>query len=309
MSSRADPVHRGGPAARVPSVDANPTSEPVPGGLPLGGAGVAALALGRMRRLWGFQLGFAAIAAACVGFCAWTAWFPVIAATAAALPDRIGLDDGRLEWPPEEGRILSQNSFLGVAVQPGDLEVAGQTADFQLVLRPESFRWTSLLGRVSVPYPVGYVAWSGRVVASAWWGAWSWVAVLALMLGVAAGVIASWWFLATLYTLPTLVLMTLFRRPLGGAVAWRLASAALFAGTLVVSGTIIMYSLQFIRVPGLLVGYALHLVVGWIWIAWGVLKLPRTRPPKGPSPFEEPSPTPKPGKPSKVRKSSNPFTG
>lgn len=307
MSFRGDPVHQEGTPGRLLAVDANPTAESTPRGLPWGGAGVAALALGRMRRLWGFQLLFASLAAVCLGFCAWTAWFPVVTATVAALPDRIGLVDGRLEWPPETGRVLYQNSFLGVAVQTGETEVAGQTADVQLVLRPDSIRWTSLLGRFSASYPGGIAARSGRVVASAWWGAWSWVVLLGLMVGLAAGVIASWWFLATVYTLPTMLLMALFRRPLGGAVAWRLAAAAMFAGTLVVSASVVFYALQFIRVPGLLAGYALHFAVGWMWTFWGVLKLPRSRPSAIPSPFSEPPPARKSPTAGKSRKASNPF--
>lgn len=245
----------------------NSDDRPIPL-MPFAGQGMARLALAPLRHLWAAQWLYALIGAGAIGFCAWTAFFPVVSSSVTGLPEVVSIDGGLLEWPVgRPDQLLAQNSFLSVAIQSGEFEVPGQTADIQVVFQKRGIRFSTLLGRTIVLYPETIAAQSGKVLATAWWGAWSWVVLLGLMAVSALGIVASWWLLATVYAPFTSLWLLTLRRPAHLGLAWKLAASALLPASLVVAASVLGYGILMIRVPGLLIGYALHLFAGVMAIA------------------------------------------
>jgi hypothetical protein len=57
--------------------------------------------------------------------------------------------------------------------------------------------------------------------------------------------------------------------------AWRLASAALLPGTLVVAGAIILYGCAVVDLVGLSFFAAVQIIMGWVYLIGGACKAPR----------------------------------
>src|SRR4029077_7554502 len=57
--------------------------------------------------------------------------------------------------------------------------------------------------------------------------------------------------------------------------AWRLAGAALMPGALVMSGAIVLYGLAALDLMRLTLAFAVHLVIGWVYLFLSLPFLPR----------------------------------
>jgi len=242
--------------------------------LPLSGSGVAVLARGRMVTLWRTQILVAMAAAAVTGFFVWTSWFPVIARSFGGWPDIVTVEGGQLNWSKPEAKNLAENGFLSLSVEVDSPLVFGQTADLQITGRRFAVILEGLFGSIQIPYPTSLRLETGRVVGTAWWGAYSWVVLLGTLVASIVWLIVIWWVLSTLYTpIAVIWLVVLKRRPTLG-LAWRLAAAGLLFGSLWMSVCLFLYAVHVIQMPGLIAGFGLHLLVGWVWMLWGALCIP-----------------------------------
>jgi hypothetical protein len=242
--------------------------------LPLSGGGVAVLARGRIGTLWRTQLLVAVTAAAVAGFFVWTSWFPVIATSFAGWPDVVRVEQGELNWSKPEAKNLAENGFLSLSVEVDSPLVMGQTADVQITGRRFAVILEGLFGSIQVPYPASLRFETGRVVGTAWWGAYSWVVLLAGLIAIIVWLIAIWWVLSTAYAPVAVIWLVLLKRRPTLGLAWRLAAAGLLFGSLWMSVCLLLYATHVIQMPGLIAGFGLHLLVGWIWMLWGAACIP-----------------------------------
>lgn len=244
---------------------------------PFTGAGLAAFADAQIGRVLSFQF----IASAAIGILLVIslrlAWVPVLEHAFPNLPESAPLLAGRLQWPDSVPVRLSENSWLGLVVQPtavpGPNEL-GQTADIQLQLRPTSLRVQGIFGHLEQPYPVGWQADLGRIPAMARWNAWRRPAMIFGGLSTTAALLLSWWTLATAYLPFVWLISRVMGRPVSALGSWKMASAALLVGATVGAAGIAAYATGAVRLPGLLISQFLHLPVGWIWLMWGILSRP-----------------------------------
>jgi hypothetical protein len=93
--------------------------------------------------------------------------------------------------------------------------------------------------------------------------------------GVIFTLFLSWWLLSTLYCAPTWLVAYFKDRQLTLVESWRLAGASLIPGALLLSAAILAYSFTLIDLLSLLILFAIHLVLGWVYLGWGILALPR----------------------------------
>ena len=252
-----------------------PTEPPLPAWQPLTRRGVAAFARATMRRLLLVQFLFAVLSAGCVVWFLRTAWFPVVTEAIEQLPAEGEIRSGVLNWHGESPTALAQRHFLAFTV---DLDHAGDRrspAHIQIEFGRTNCLVISLLGVRSVPYPRSDVLSFGRADLEPLWGAWR----PALLGMAAAGVIAvlflSWAILASAYALPVYLTCLFGNRDLGLAGSWRLAGAALMPGALLMALAILAYGLGVLDLIRLGLAFALHLVLGWVFVAAGALSTPR----------------------------------
>lgn len=241
---------------------------------PLTPRGVAAFAGALSGRLMLVQFVFALLAAVAVTGFVHETWFPTIEQAIQKLPERGEIRSGRLDGSESSPRLLAEGRFLSVAV---DLEHSGAvrgSADVQVEFGRDSARVLSLFGFVDFAYPPAGVIGFNRPDVVPWWGAWSPVVLAGVFSGTVVGLLAAWAVLATLYCLPVWLLGFFANRALTLGGSWRLAGAALMPGALVLALAVFCYGAGFLDPPRLLVVFAAHLVVGWVYLGFSPLKLP-----------------------------------
>lgn len=278
---------------------------------PLTGHGLAAFADASGARILAFQAVLASLMALAV---VWSARQIVITTVEYALPnlpeEPAGIALRKMRWPDRVVRLLAQSPHLALAVDPEATGELGLNGDLQIELGHEALIVRGVLGQSTVGY------WSeldlplDRTSAVAAWGAWR--LPLLAVLGVVSAllVLATWWILATLYFLPAWLFGWLLRRRLSGSGAWRLCSASLWPAALIPGAALLMYATLWIRLPGLVVLWALHFPAAWVWLIWAVMSLPAGTSRDGdtrPNPFGHASPDGKRSRSAAAGRSRNPF--
>ena len=119
------------------------------------------------------------------------------------------------------------------------------------------------------------------------WGAWAAEILFLAAAAVTAGLLLSWWTLATLYFLPVWLLGFFTDRDLNFRECWKLSGAALLPGALLMAAGVLLYDLGWLDLVTLGFVFAAHFVLGWIYLFISQLFLPRISdtPQKG-NPFQ-----------------------
>lgn len=242
---------------------------------PLTPRGVAAFAFAPLRRLLLVQFVVALGVAAGVALLCYDRYVPVIAGAIEKLPAQSQVRWQRLEWHTNSPVMLAENRFLSLSV---DLERSGQlrsVAHVQFEFGRSNVVVHSLLGYVAVPYPQGWVMPANRETLQPLWGAW----LPGLLAGVIGGVMlwlfASWFALAVLYAGPLWLLGFFINRQLGLRGSLRLSGAALLPGALLMLAGISFYDLGVLDLVGMAFVFAMHLIVGCVYLVLGLIALPR----------------------------------
>jgi len=257
--------------------------------------GVAAFAYAPLTRLVVVELIVALIAAATVVWFLYRAWAPIVRQAIRQLPDQGEIRLQQLRLSPPLPELLAQNRYLSLVVDQGGQSREGLDADLQVRFCQERLEFCSLLGCVDLHYPKDWTVQFNRPELQPWWDArqtfilgWVGVAVAGMLLAV-------WAALATLYC-PVTWLIAYFRdRDASLAGSWKLSGAALMPGALLLTLGIFLYGADALDLIRLAVIAALHVVVGWAYVAvspMGLLGLseplpasanPFTTPPQDPT--------------------------
>ncbi len=274
--SRSGP---GDAAGQCGATSANASDDAIPvAWQPLTAPGVAAFAWAPLGRLLLVQLIVALLAAGIAVWFLHRCWFPTIGDAVRKLPSAGMLRSGTLEWSDSSPLGLAESRFLALVV---DLEHTGEArspAQVQVEFGRKDFKVISLLGSGQWPYPRDPTAPFNSTELVPWWGAWA-PAFLAMAAVLSmACLMVSWVCLATVYCLPAWIFAFFANRhcSLGGC--WRVAGAALMPGALFLLAVILIYGSGALDLVRLAVGGAAHVVIGWAYLFFGLLRLPQHRP-------------------------------
>ncbi len=235
---------------------------------PLTPRGVAAFAQAPLWRLVAVQLVVALLAASVTGWFLEEEWFTVARAAIRQMPDAGEIRSQRLEWHGSSPVKLAGNHFLGLGV---DLDHGGQLArESQVQLefgrRDLQIMVTPFPGRMVIDYPAGWRIAFNRPELDSRWGAWEPELVAGAGLAMVMGLLISWAVLATVYCVPVRLITLYENRDLNWGQSWRLSGAALMPGALFLTFGILVYGLSSMALVQLGVVFALHLVIGWIYL-------------------------------------------
>jgi hypothetical protein len=237
-------------------------------------AGIGRFAKTSLTRLFIVQMTFALLIAASVVWFVRAHWFPVAAQAIKQLPERAEISRAQLRWTGASPVVLAENRFLALSV---DLEHEGNArspAHFSIELGRKDFKIFSLFGYAKWKYPSGWVISLSRSDALPWWGAWS-IPVLAMAAAVVvAWLMVLWAVLASLRCWVVWVSAVFTDRVLNLSGAWKVAAAGLMPGAVLLTATIAGYGFVAYGLIGLIVLFALHLLVGWIFSLWALTKIP-----------------------------------
>ncbi|MGA2751123.1 MAG: hypothetical protein ABSG59_20335 [Verrucomicrobiota bacterium] len=238
--------------------------------------GVAAFANPRLGRLMLIELLVAVVFGTTLVWFVQRRYFPVIVQAIQRMPETARLEQGRLEGVPQT--LICESKFLAIAVTPDAALDIGQGADLQFQLRQTDFCVNSVYRPDwgwEIEYGGGATLNLRRSILEPWWGAWQPVIVAGVGAGVALMLPMVWAVLATIYVAPVKILAWFADRSLSWTGAWRLASAALMPGALVLAADVALYGTQAIDLVGLSFFFIAHLVIGWVYLVGGVCATPR----------------------------------
>jgi len=243
---------------------------------PFSGRGLAQFAGASVVRLAAFQAVFATVFGLVLAWSFGRIVPPTVQAALRSLPSAdAGIRSGFLRWPEPEPRVLAASPQLALVSDPTASGELGLNGDLQLELRRESVVLRGLLGSLRIPYPTDWDLPLDRAGAPAVWGAWR-LPLRTLMAGAAILLLpVIWWLLAAVYWLPAWGLGYLCARDLPAPGALRISVAALLPASLIPCLALAAYATLWIRAPGFLLLWMLHLPAGWLWLAWGILCRPR----------------------------------
>ena len=243
---------------------------------PLTPRGVAAFARAGFSRLLLVQFIVALLGAASVAWFFDDGCFPAIDAAIKNLPAAGEIRSGKLDWHGDSPQLLAEGRFLALDV---DLNHSGQihsTADVQIEFGKDSIRIFSLLpGYSEIFYVPDRPAPFNRTELEPLWGAWEMDILFIAAAAVTAGLLLSWWTLATLYFLPVWLLGFFTNRKLNFRASWKLSGAALMPGALLMAAGILLYHFGFLDLVSLGFVFAVHFALGWIYLFLSQLFLPR----------------------------------
>jgi hypothetical protein len=242
---------------------------------PITFGGVASFARASIGRLLIVQFMVALLVGGSVSCFLAVAWFPVVEKAIAGLPEKGTIRRGQLEWTGPTPSLLAEATFLSIAVDLGNSQPTGQSADVQVVLHRDGVHIRSLFGFLPIPYPRDWTIALNRVEVEPRWGAWQPFVLVGMGAGVVIGVILIWLVLATIYSFPLRLLTFYSDRDVSWLGCWRLAGAAQLPGALLMSGGILIYGFNRLSFIGLLFAWLLHVVIGWIYIGIAPARLSR----------------------------------
>jgi len=247
---------------------------------PLTPPGVAAFAAASPRRLMLLLVIFAFLAGVSLTAFLKSAWFPAIAEAAHNLPDVGYIRAGRLAWAGDSPVILTPNPWLSVTVDLHHEQALRLPSDLQVEFSSESVRFLSLAGYLDLPYPKGWIIVFNEPELGAWWNAWE--PFLAAGAGVltGTGLMLTWMFLGAAYAVPARVICRFVGHDVGYGAVWRVCCAAQLPGCLLMSFTLLLYSLRAIDLVQALFIAAAHLVVGWVYLFLALFFLPEPAEPR-----------------------------
>jgi hypothetical protein len=241
--------------------------------------GVAAFAGARMGKLLAAEFVTALMAATCVVWFLHRAYCPVILQAIQKMPDSARLSGGGLQGVPDT--VIAESKFLAIAARPRSGGFIGQDADVQVELRQNDFCAGSVFWPdwgLDFPYRQDIVLNLARSSLEPWWSAWQPVLLLAVGAATVLFLLLSWAVLASIYAVPAKFVAWYADRCLTWGGAWRLASAALIPGALMLTAAIILYSWSVIDLVGLSFFVALHFILGWVYVVGGSCKVTRLFP-------------------------------
>jgi hypothetical protein len=241
---------------------------------PLTPKGVATFAGSTFGRVLVVQFAFALLTAGMVVWFLSRNWIPVITEAIRQTPEQGEIRSGRLTWNGDSPVFLAENRFLAVAV---DLKHEGQArspAHVAVELGERDIKVYSLLGYFEGRYPSTWWLGFNRTEATPWWGAWVPPILGIVAILVIVTIMLCWSILATIYAGPAWLVGFFANRHLSLGGSWRLCGAALMAGCVLQTAAIFVYGLSILDLVRLVVAFALHFVVGWVYIWLSIRKLP-----------------------------------
>ena len=144
----------------------------------------------------------------------------------------------------------------------------------------------SLLGKLPIEYPRGYVIAFNRGELDPWWGAWAPFILAISALAVMFALMLTWALLALVYAPISWLVAFFANRELSFPGSYRLCGAALMPGALWMIASIALYGLGVMDLLRLLIATAAHFVIGWVYVVGAPFWRPRV-----------PDPSTKPGNP------------
>ena len=257
--------------------------------------GVAAFAHATFARVLLIEFIVALMAAAMLVWFLQTAWFPTIRLAIKTLALQGSIQHQELTYPATAPGLLAEGHFLAFLVNVGTDPSGGLASDFRVEFRPRRALVCSLAGCLALPYPKAGTFQFNRADLEPRWDAWEPILLGMAAVGMVFFLMLAWCALATFYSGLAWLAAYFADRELSWGGSWRLASASLMPGAVVLTAGLVLYGLTALDLLRFALLVPLHLLLGPGFTLASVFFLPRTAPAirLSANPFA-PAPTPPP---------------
>jgi hypothetical protein len=250
--------------------------------------GVAAFARASWGRLFLAQVAVAALCAASVVWFLGRCYSPVITQAIQKLPASACITNGGLAGIPDDQ--VSETKFLSISVTASQDPQLDHSADVQIALLLPYVQVSSLLssalGSLEFDYNRSSTLDLSRSHLEPLWGAWQPIVLAGAGIAVVLLLLPIWALLAVIYAPAAKFVAWFCDRQLSWPGAWRLASAALLPGALLLALGVLLYGRQTVDVFGLGFFQTVHFLVGWVYVLAAPVFAPRLSPaPTNRNPF------------------------
>jgi hypothetical protein len=246
--------------------------EPVKAWQPLTFGGIARYGHAWVGRVFFACLIVSILTASVVIWAVARAWLPVLEQSIARLPPGAEIRAGKLTAP--QPIQLAENLCLALSLDPVGEGMPPSLADVNVILGPRDIEFRSLFGMTKLPYRPEWTVQLSRADWEPKWAAWRPAVLANLFFGTMAALFATWIAFATLYALPVRIVAAILKRAVTLWGSWKLSLAGLLPAAILMTVAIVAYGLGQIRVLQLVVVWALHFIIGWIFIIGATFKLP-----------------------------------
>ena len=236
--------------------------------------GVAAFARAKISRLVLAQLLVALLAAISLTWFLNENCFSVVQQAIQNLPDKGKIYSGKLNWRGDSPKTLAEGRLLAMDVDLNHSGAIHSTTDVQIEFGNDSIRAYSFLGYSDFYYPP-WPAPFNRTDLQPLWGAWSAEIIFVSAATFFIGLLLSWTILATIYFPPIWLAGFFTNRNLSPGASWKLSSAALLPGALLLIAAILFYNFGFLNLVSLSSVFVAHFVIAWIYLIASFFFLPR----------------------------------
>ena len=300
-------------AAADPPSPEDPGASSPPAWQPFTPRGLVRFAPAPTGRVLLIELILALLAAGAVVWFLQTAWVPIFRAATAKLPLQGSIQNQTLRYPSDATGLLAEGHFLALVVKT-ELEFSGGLAsDLRVEFHQDRVLLCSLPGCATFTYPKSTLDFN-RTELQPRWDAWEPILLGLAALGTVFLLMLSWSMLATLHFGFAWLIAFFANRQLSLGGSWRLASAALMPGALLMTSGIVLYGLGILDLIRFGILFLLHLLLGPAFTLASLFFLPLS--PKAAliplNPFAPPPSAPGPSNPFAPRSPepgpSNPFT-
>jgi hypothetical protein len=250
--------------------------------------GVAAFARASFERLLLVQFIVALLATASVVWFLSDGCCPTVNAAIAELPASGGIYYGKLDWPDVAPKLLAEGRFLAFVVDPKHSGTIRSPAPFQIEFGRDTVSVFSLFGETEFNYTSDRGMPFNQPELEPLWGAWKPDLLAIAALATFFGLLLSWAALATIYFLPVWLICFFANRDLNFRQSWKLAAAALLPGALLMTAAILCFESNVFDLVQFCFAFAMHLVLGWIYLFVSPMFLRRALPAEKPNPFSTP---------------------
>ncbi len=229
-------------------------------GQPFTFAGVARYASAGFGRLLLAALIFALPGAVVMSRLAAHCWWPVITEAVDGLPESARIHEGVLQMPEKNAGLLAANQFLSVQLTANEKWQENAPVDFAVQFGKYELMFSSLFGDTALPYPGGSVILLNRAAVWPLWGAWKGPLLAVVFVVALVFLILSWFALAIIYSPVVLFIGGLARRKLNFQAAWKLAVAAQWPASLLMTFALALYSTAEIGLLFVIIMFVAHFI-------------------------------------------------
>jgi hypothetical protein len=272
-------------------------------GQPFTFGGVARYASAGIGRVLLTALIFAVSGAAVLSRVAGHCWWPVITEAVESLPEKARIQEGALQVEEKDAGLLAANQFLSLQLTASEKWQESAPVDFAVQLGKDQLMFSSLFGDTALPYAGNVVVILNRATVWPIWGAWKAPLLAGVFIAGVVSLILGWFALAVVYAPVVLFIGGIAKRELCFVRAWKLAVAAQWPASLLMTFALALYSTGEIGLLFVLTMLVAHFIPSILNLLIAPFFLPKAAREKGGKEKENPFATEKGKKTSK----RNPF--